>query len=192
MSGPRATALYARISEDRAGEMLGIKRQLEDCEKYANLKGWPVADRYFDDDISAYSGKPRPAYRRMLDDIASGQIDAVVVWHQDRLHRNPKELEEFLETCDRAHADSPGVGSGRNRPQHPRWAVSRQDHGRRGAQGKRRQEPSRHAQASRTRADRKAGWRAQTLRIHRRPAGHPRRSRASSARQLVGCLPAKH
>lgn len=102
MSGPRAAAIYARISEDRAGEMLGIKRQLADCEKYAALKGWPVADRYCDDDISAYSRKARPEYRRMLDDIGSGRIDAVVVWHLDRLHRNPKELEEFFEKCDRA------------------------------------------------------------------------------------------
>ena len=82
--------------------MLGIKRQLADCEKYAQLKGWPVADRYCDDDISAYSRKPRPEYRRMLDDIASGRIDAVVVWHLDRLHRNPKELEDFFETCENA------------------------------------------------------------------------------------------
>lgn len=102
MAGPRGAGLYARISEDRAGEMLGIKRQLADCEKFAELKGWPVADRYCDDDISAYSRKPRPEYRRMLEDIASGRIDAVVVWHLDRLHRNPKELEEFIETCESA------------------------------------------------------------------------------------------
>src|SRR5438094_659504 len=103
MAKPQAAAIYARISEDRAGEMLGIKRQLEDCEKQAALKGWPVADRYCDDDVSAYSGKRRPEYRRMLADIAAGRIDAVLVWHQDRLHRHPKELEEFFETCDRAH-----------------------------------------------------------------------------------------
>jgi DNA invertase Pin-like site-specific DNA recombinase len=82
--------------------MLGIKRQLADCEKFAALRGWPIADRYCDDDVSAYAGKPRPEYRRMLDDIAARRVDAVLVWHQDRLHRHPKELEEFFETCDRA------------------------------------------------------------------------------------------
>ncbi len=55
---------------------------------------------YVDDDRSAYSGKPRPEYRRMLADIADGAIDAVVVWHLDRLHRQPRELEEFFEVCD--------------------------------------------------------------------------------------------
>ena len=65
-------------------------------------QGWEVADRYVDDDVSAYSGKVRPQYRRMLDDLRGGFLDAVVVWHVDRLHRQPKELEEFFEVCKAA------------------------------------------------------------------------------------------
>jgi site-specific DNA recombinase len=61
-----------------------------------------VLDRYVDNDVSAYGGRARPEYRRLLDDIAAGQIDAVVVWHLDRLHRQPKELEEFFEILDDA------------------------------------------------------------------------------------------
>ena len=38
----------------------------------------------------------------MLDDIRVGRIDAVVVWHLDRLHRHPKELEEFFDVCAKA------------------------------------------------------------------------------------------
>jgi site-specific DNA recombinase len=82
--------------------MLGVNRQLQDCEAYAALKGWQVAERYCDDDFSAYSGKPRPEYQRMLADLKSRRIDGVVVWHLDRLHRSPKELEEFIEICDAA------------------------------------------------------------------------------------------
>ena len=55
-----------------------------------------------DDDISAYAGKTRPAYRRLLADIRSGDIDAVAVWHIDRLTRHPKELEEFFDVCKTA------------------------------------------------------------------------------------------
>jgi len=58
---------------------------------------WPIADTYIDDDVSAYSGKPRPEYRRLLDDMRAGTVDAVVVWHLDRLHRHPRELEEFFD-----------------------------------------------------------------------------------------------
>ena len=95
-------AIYARISSDRDGDHLGVNRQVEDCERLIARKGWEVAERYVDDDVSAYSGKVRPAYRRMLDDVGGGFLDAVVVWDADRLHRQPKELEEFFEVCKEA------------------------------------------------------------------------------------------
>lgn len=98
----RAAAIYARISHDPDGDRLGVSRQIDDCRALAERRGWPVADLYVDDDRSAYSGKVRPEYRRMLEDIEAGAIDAVVVWHLDRLHRQPRELEEFFEVCDAA------------------------------------------------------------------------------------------
>ena len=79
-----------------------MRRQVEDCERLATRQGWDVVERYVDDDVSAYSGRARPAYRRMLDDLRDGFLDAVVVWHLDRLHRQPKELEEFFELCEAA------------------------------------------------------------------------------------------
>jgi site-specific DNA recombinase len=97
--------IYARISSDRDGDGLGVRRQLADCERLADVRGWRVLDRYIDDDVSAYTGRVRPEYRRMLGDLRAGVIEGVVVWHLDRLHRRPKELEEFLELCD-AHGVS--------------------------------------------------------------------------------------
>ncbi len=44
-----------------------MRRQVEDCERLVARQGWEVAERYVDDDVSAYSGRVRPAYRRMLD-----------------------------------------------------------------------------------------------------------------------------
>jgi site-specific DNA recombinase len=99
---PEAAGIYARISQDREGDGLGVARQLEDCRGEAARRGWPVAEEYVDDDVSAYSGKPRPAYRRMLADLSERRIDAVIVWHLDRLHRRPIELEEFVQTCTAA------------------------------------------------------------------------------------------
>lgn len=61
--------IYARISSDREGDNLAIVRQLADCERLAERRGWTVAEKYVDSDISAYSGKRRPEYLRMLDDI---------------------------------------------------------------------------------------------------------------------------
>jgi site-specific DNA recombinase len=38
----------------------------------------------------------------MLDDLRSGVVDAVIAWHTDRLHRSPRELEEFIDICEGA------------------------------------------------------------------------------------------
>jgi site-specific DNA recombinase len=100
---PNAAAIYARISSDPDGDQLGVTRQVQDCVALANLRGWAVLDQYVDDDRSAYSGKARPEYQRMLDDMRAGVVDAVIVWHLDRLHRQPKELEAFFEVCDAAN-----------------------------------------------------------------------------------------
>lgn len=94
-------AVYARISLDLKGEGLGVERQLEDCRALAKRKGWTVVDEYVDNDISASSGKERPEYVRMLDDIRSGRIRAVVVYALDRLTRKPAELETFIDLSER-------------------------------------------------------------------------------------------
>jgi site-specific DNA recombinase len=97
----RTAAVYARISSDQEGLGLGVQRQLEDCRKLAADRGWTVAEEYTDNDVSAYSGKPRPAYARMLADLAAGERDAVIVYNLDRLHRRPIELENFVALCER-------------------------------------------------------------------------------------------
>ena len=102
MNEPHAAAIYARISRDISGERLGVERQLSDCRELARARGWTVAEEYIDNDVSAYRGKARPAYKRMMEDILAGQRDAVIVYHMDRLTRRPIELEEFTQVADRA------------------------------------------------------------------------------------------
>ncbi len=89
-------ATYCRISDDREGQALGVKRQREDCEALVGSRGWTLAGRYVDNDLSAYSGKPRPGYSQLLDAVRGGLVDGIVAWHPDRLHRSPRELEDFL------------------------------------------------------------------------------------------------
>ena len=101
-TSPRAVAIYARISSDIEGTGLGVKRQVQDCRRLAEQLGWPVVDEYVDNDVSAYSGKRRPEYERMLADIADGAVDGVLVYHIDRLTRRPLELEEFFGVIDSA------------------------------------------------------------------------------------------
>jgi len=94
--------IYVRISEDREGAGLGVARQEGDCrQSVTEPNGWDVVEVYVDNDRSAYSGKPRPAYRRLLEDAEAGKLDAIVAWHSDRLQRSPVELEEFIDIVER-------------------------------------------------------------------------------------------
>jgi site-specific DNA recombinase len=63
-------------------------------------RGFVVDEVYVDDDVSAWSGKQRPEFERMVDDLRSRRIGAVLVWHLDRLTRHPRELEAFIDLCD--------------------------------------------------------------------------------------------
>jgi site-specific DNA recombinase len=96
--GNRA-AIYTRISQDRTGAGLAVERQEVECRQLAERLGLTIVEVYSDNDISAYSGKPRPGYRRLLAAIRGGQVGAVVVWHLDRLTRQPSELETYLDVA---------------------------------------------------------------------------------------------
>jgi DNA invertase Pin-like site-specific DNA recombinase len=99
---PKSAAIYARISHDPSGERLGVQRQEADCLEEAKRRGWSVAQVYVDDDISAFNPKKaRPEYQRLLSDIQLGSRDGVMIWRLDRLHRQPRELEEFIVLCDK-------------------------------------------------------------------------------------------
>lgn len=93
-------AIYCRISEDKAGEGLGVARQLEDTRRIAAARGWTVLEEYVDNDISAYSGKTRPSYERLVRDLAAGHYDAVVSYSPDRLARRILELERLITLCE--------------------------------------------------------------------------------------------
>jgi DNA invertase Pin-like site-specific DNA recombinase len=106
----RHAAIYARISNDPEGDRLGVNRQVNDCRKEAERRGWPVADLYVDDDKSAWSGKVRPEYQRMVADIEARKIDAVLFWHPDRLTRIPIEMERFVDVCRRFDVEIAWLG----------------------------------------------------------------------------------
>jgi site-specific DNA recombinase len=68
----------------------------------SSREGWELAEVYVDNDLSAFNGKPRPAYDRMLGDLAGGHIDAVVAWHPDRLYRDMRDMEDFIDAIESA------------------------------------------------------------------------------------------
>jgi len=96
-------AVYLRISDDKDGDELGVTRQAEDCEKLCADRGW-VPIRYPDNDLSAKTANTRPKFKKMLDDLRSGEINAVVAWSLDRLTRNARDRLALVEACQQSKA----------------------------------------------------------------------------------------
>ena len=87
-------AVYTRISQDKTGANMSVDNQFASITEWAAKNGHTLGTHYSDNDISAYSGKKRPDFLRLLE---SG-TKAVVCWHQDRLLRVSKDLELVLDT----------------------------------------------------------------------------------------------
>ncbi|HEV7450260.1 MAG TPA: recombinase family protein [Pseudonocardiaceae bacterium] len=94
--------VYTRQSLDRSGDGLTVARQREDCLKLCRDRGWTVVQAVTDNDISAFSGKPRPGFAQVLGMVDDRAIDVVVVWAVDRLVRKLADLEDVIERCERA------------------------------------------------------------------------------------------
>ncbi|GHJ35286.1 recombinase family protein [Streptomyces sp. TS71-3] len=101
LTGTRRAAIYCRISQDRGGAGLGVARQEEDCRALCTRLGWEVVAVHTDNDVSAYSGAPRPEWTELLAAVRRGEIDAIAVWHVDRMTRSPRELEDVIDLADR-------------------------------------------------------------------------------------------
>ena len=97
---PAVAAIYCRISNDADGRMLGVTRQERSCRRLAAQRSLAVAEVFVDNDVSAFSGARRPAYQRLLADLADGRFAAVLVWDGDRLHRSTRELEDFIDVIE--------------------------------------------------------------------------------------------
>lgn len=100
-------ALYTRVStEDQAREGFSLEVQRDFLLKYAKEQGWEVfcsvsgAKVYQDDGVSGYT-MDRPAVRRLLMDAANKKFDLILVYKQDRLSRNLKDMLNLLDQLSR-------------------------------------------------------------------------------------------
>ena len=100
LSHNQFAAIYCRISDDKTGVAAGVERQEGDCRALAARLGLTVTHVLVDNSISAYSGKPRPQYRCLLELMKGGEIGTVLAFHQDRLQRSPVELEEYVDISE--------------------------------------------------------------------------------------------
>ncbi|MPY86086.1 MAG: recombinase family protein, partial [Actinophytocola sp.] len=101
MANDTCAAIYLRVSLDLTGEGLAVERQREDCERLVQGRGWSLVETYVDNSISATDkAKTRPAYDQMVADYNADKFDALVCWDLDRLTRQPRQLEDWIDAAE--------------------------------------------------------------------------------------------
>lgn len=106
-------AVYVRISKDAEGRALGVERQEKDARALAERRGWEVLDVYQDNDITASGKKKRPAWERLLQDLESGIVEAVVAYSSSRMYRRPADLQRLIKLTKERGVEIDTVTSGR-------------------------------------------------------------------------------
>lgn len=99
----RRVAIYCRLSYAPDGSLEKVERQEGDCREMAARLSWAVFDEhiYSDNSRSAWQrNRKRPRWDAMLQAIERGEVDSIIVWHGDRLIRQPWDLELLLKLAD--------------------------------------------------------------------------------------------
>ena len=96
VQGVKRPVIYARISVDRTGAGIKVAHQVADCRTMGTALDLPSADVLSDNDMSAYSGKPRPGFDELIAGLESGRWNVLLVWHSDRLYRNLEDLARLV------------------------------------------------------------------------------------------------
>ncbi|TCO53502.1 DNA invertase Pin-like site-specific DNA recombinase [Actinocrispum wychmicini] len=96
-------AVYCRISKADDDDQTGVDRQERLCREVADRLGLVVtSDSVFvDPNRSAWKrDRKRPGWDKLIDAMRNGRFRNVIVYHPDRLMRQPKDLEELLTISD--------------------------------------------------------------------------------------------
>ncbi|MGH3905931.1 MAG: recombinase family protein [Pseudonocardiaceae bacterium] len=95
----QSAAIYCRISKARDEDQTGVDRQERLCREVAERLGLVVGSGcgFVDNNRSAWQRRRnRPGWDALLDAIREERLRHVIVYHPDRLMRQPRDLEELL------------------------------------------------------------------------------------------------
>ncbi len=96
-----SAAIYLRVSLDHEMDGRTIDRHRQDCQRIARERGWTIHREYVDQSISATDkAKTRPGYDAMVADYQAGKFSAIICWDLDRLTRQPRQLEDWIEAAE--------------------------------------------------------------------------------------------
>jgi len=96
-------AVYCRVSSARDEDQTGVDRQERLCREVADRLGLVITPGcvFVDNNRSAWQRRRRrPGWDALLAAIRGGGVGHVIVYHPDRLMRQPRDLEELLTLSD--------------------------------------------------------------------------------------------
>ena len=98
-------AIYTRKSSEEGLEQSfnSLQAQREACEAYIasqRHEGWHAIPKQYNDGGFSGGNMNRPALKQLLEDIAAGLIDTIVVYKVDRLTRSLADFAKMLEAFD--------------------------------------------------------------------------------------------
>lgn len=92
----KRVAIYVRVSTSKQDEGYSIPLQKERLIAYCKAKGWVVAGLFVDPGHSG-STMDRPGLVNLMDGIAAGKYDVILVYKLDRLSRSQKDTLYLIE-----------------------------------------------------------------------------------------------
>jgi site-specific DNA recombinase len=98
-------AIYTRKSSEEGLEQSfnSLQAQREACEAYVTSQrheGWQAMPKKYDDGGFSGGNMNRPALKQLLEDIAAGHVDTIVVYKVDRLTRSLTDFAKMVEAFD--------------------------------------------------------------------------------------------
>lgn len=105
---PRYACIYTRLSYAPDGSVEKVERQDSDCRDLAGRINWGICCVYTDNNKSAWQkNRKRRGWDAMLESFDPGAVcpkgnkhDGILVYHGDRLIRQPWDLELLLKIAD--------------------------------------------------------------------------------------------
>jgi len=99
-------AIYTRKSSEEGLEQSfnSLHAQREACETYIlsqRHEGWQLLANQYDDGGFSGGNMERPGLKKLIADIASGNIDTVVVYKVDRLTRALSDFARIVDAFDK-------------------------------------------------------------------------------------------
>ena len=102
-------AVYTRKSTEDGleQEFNSLDAQHEACAAYAvsqRHEGWVLNPERYDDGGFSGGNMQRPGIKRLLDDVAAGKVDIILLYKIDRLTRSLADFAKIVEVLDKAGA----------------------------------------------------------------------------------------